>query len=309
MAVVLLKDRTQDSIVDPGYAQLSLNLPELGAIPSARLESPERKLRFANLLRRAATEPGAMEQSLRVWNGGSSLAADSVRGIATSILAGCRGERPGAMVVTSVAPGEGKTTVATNLAVAFAAMNLNVLLIDGDLRKSRVHAIFRVPNDCAFDAVLCGEARFEDAVRPTAIERLSILPAGGAACDPTTLLQFNVLRAIFQQASEKFDVVLIDAPPMSYLPDARIMAQCGARVVVVVRAGQTSAAALTAACLRLEDDHADVLGIVLNDWDPTVSQSILYRAHRTYYLGLPSGTPPSADRTQTPSDDRSKVGR
>ena len=160
---VVMRERADRSIQAPGEAGLSLSVPELGVIPSldaerSRFFAYHRKGRAINGLELSTNEPipagriGHLETN-------PSVLADCFRAAATSTLyAGENGDRPRVIALTSAYPGEGKTTVASNLALAFAEIGWRVLLIDGDLRKGRLHDIFKVSNAWGLSDLLAGEA-------------------------------------------------------------------------------------------------------------------------------------------------------
>ena len=191
---------------------------------------------------------------------------------ATSILyAGENGDRPRVIVLTSANPGEGKTTVASNLALAFAEIGRPVLLIDGDLRKGRLHEIFQVSNAWGFSDLLAGEKPPEGNAKvyfETCYERVYLLPAGSTPFSIAGLLHSPRTLEFLNRMREEFHTVIIDTPPMLQMPDARVLGKLADAVVLVVRSAQTTRDEASAAALRLTEDGTRVLGSILNEWDP-----------------------------------------
>lgn len=259
----------------PGDAA-DLYVPELGAIPSARLD---RTLSGAGLW---PLRLGARHEPLELvtWREERSLLSESFRATLASILFrvsnghSSSGDCPSAgrtFVFTSVEPVEGKTTVATNLAIALSETGKKVLLIDADLRRPRIHSVFDLCNDWGLTDLLSGEppgpnAPLDALARATQIPNLWVLPSGPGAAVISRLLYSPSLPRLFEQLHSQFDLVLIDSPPLAYYSDARVFGHLSDGVVLVVRANRTARETLRAACLRLMQDGIPILGTVLNDW-------------------------------------------
>ena len=157
IAFAVLRERANRTLQDPGDAAYYLGIPELGVIPVGTHANPGAAAWSCGLAARAASRQGRGgsrvhgESADRIemvsWRKKTSLLAESYRTTLTSILFARRGgERPRLLVFTSASPKEGKTTTVCNLGIALAEMNQSVLLIDGDMRKPRLHAVFDVPN-------------------------------------------------------------------------------------------------------------------------------------------------------------------
>jgi capsular exopolysaccharide synthesis family protein len=203
-----------------------------------------------------------------------SAMAEAFRSTMTSLLlSGEGGDPPKVLVFTSASPGEGKTTVVSNLAISLAQINQRVLLIDADMRLPRAHLIFDAPNNFGLSDVLnerkpIEEYLDESLVRKTHIPNLFILPAGPARTNLSRLFHSTRMNELLARFRDMFDVVLIDTAPVLVVPDSRILARRADAVVLVVRAHQTHQAAAFAASNRFASDGTRVLGTILNDWDP-----------------------------------------
>jgi capsular exopolysaccharide synthesis family protein len=264
----VISERSNQNLRHPGEAMMRLGVPELAVIPS--LQQGIRN--FAPLrLRDAISEDG---NGLQVFQNTDFDAyaptTDGFRTILTSILlSNSAGKHPRSIVVTSGSPQEGKTTVASNMALACARAGKRVLLIDGDLRSPQMHKLFGVSNEMGLGGVLqsgCGEEAAQLAVVQTTIAHLSILPAGSFSEAPADLLFQPQLPGLLRAYRKAFDIVLIDSPPILRVPDARLLSRCTDGVIMVARSNRTNRNALVMACHRLSMDRSRVLGVVLNDW-------------------------------------------
>ncbi|MBZ5586325.1 MAG: polysaccharide biosynthesis tyrosine autokinase [Acidobacteriia bacterium] len=298
---IVMRERADRSIQAPGEASLYLDVPELGVIPSA---NAERSRSFTWYRQARAAETKKTEREIRnspvelvTWQKGPSMLAESFRSTLASILyAGENGSRPRVIALTSASPREGKTTVASNLALALAEIGRRVLLIDGDLRKPRLHEIFKVPNAWGLSDLLNGTKPPEGSeamVAGTGCRDLYVLPAGSVASSISNLLHSPRALELLQRMRQEFDMVIIDTPPMLHLPDARVLGRLADGVILVVRSARTTKETAAAAGQRLAEDGTRVLGTVLNEWDPRKTRHGRYEyGYRPYYY---QGIEPGGD--------------
>lgn len=295
IAFVVVQERADRSIQGPGDTSLYLDVPELGAIPSARAGLNRLPAYYQNgkALENKKSQNGKQSQvELITSSTKPSLIADSFRATITSILySGENGDRPRVIVITSANPGEGKTTVASNLALALAEIGpsvlmQSVLLIDGDLRRPRLHEIFGVPNRWGLTELLEGKTPpngCEGMVYKTGFKNLNLLPAGSSTVNVAALLHSPRAQELLKRMREEFHTVIIDTPPMMHMPDARILGRFADGVVLVVRSAHTMRDAAAAANQRLTDDGTRVLGTILNQWDPRKTNDYNYSYGYKYY--------------------------
>jgi polysaccharide biosynthesis transport protein len=171
------------------------------------------------------------------------------------------------IVVASCVPGEGKSTVAANLALTMVKQGLKVLLVDGDMRRPIQHRIWEVPQLIGLSDVIVSQADFSKAVHQK-MEGLSILTAGVAPPNPGALLDSKKMESLLKQFSEKFDFVIIDTPPLLSANDPRILGRMADGLILVTRPGVVNsddAAAAKELLTQLEDK---VLGMVVNGVTP-----------------------------------------
>lgn len=291
---VLVTERS-DKVRQPGEIRI-LDIPELGVIPSATVAHALDYHGDALVKARPGNEVGLVTR-----DHSTSILSEAFRGALTSILFGVdhrRDARPHAsrasgrvLVVTSVDMMEGKTTILTNLGVVAAERRQRVLLIDADLRRPRLHDIFKIPNERGLTDILlrshapgaADNLPIEAFVRPTATFGLSILPSGPVDAASTTLLHSSDLHALLQRCRKDFDLVLIDTPPLMLYADGRILGRLSDGVVMVVRANTRSHDEVKTACERLRQDQIPVLGSILNDWRMGPQHTRAYGRYRDHY--------------------------
>jgi succinoglycan biosynthesis transport protein ExoP len=288
IAFILVQEHFDETIQGPGDTTIYLDVPELGAIPSA---SAAKSSLFAYYQNEKSPEgkksdngtPSLVE--LVTSNNDSSFLADSFRATLASILyVGENQDRPRVIVITSANPGEGKTTVASNLALALAEIDQSipsqpVLLIDGDLRRARLHEIFAVSNSWGLADLLVGKTPpigVEGMVFKTSFKNLCVLPSGSLTSNSSGLLYSPRVVALLIRMREEFHTVIIDTPPMLHMPEARILGRLADGVILVVRSTETMRNAAVAAKQRLTQDGTRVLGTILNQWDPRKTTNYSY---------------------------------
>lgn len=206
----------------------------------------------------------------------------------TSILYAGRKRSSQVLIIASPGAGEGKTTVISNLALAYAETKRSVLLIDCDTRKPKLHRIFDIPNDTGLLDLLAEREPLDASVafrhwRNTRFPGVCLLPSGQEGEGSQALLHSQRLDELIELARRQFNVVLIDTPPMMHLADARIVSSLVDGVVLVVRSGQTSRESLVSVNRRLAEDGINVFGVVLNDWNPQAAGYYGYEGYADYY--------------------------
>lgn len=168
------------------------------------------------------------------------------------------------IVITSSGPGEGKTTTITNLAITMAQSNKKVLLIDADLRKPQVHKRFEINNQRGLTNVLAQHIPLEDAVQRTSLEGLDILTSGPKPPNPSEILGSNSMKEFIKEAVEKYDRVMIDAPPVGVVTDPAILSTIADGTILVVSSGKTYIEEAQRAKQLLQNVNANILGVVMN---------------------------------------------
>jgi tyrosine-protein kinase Etk/Wzc len=200
----------------------------------------------------------------------SSAGAEAYRTLRTNLIFSQSVQALRTIVVTSAAPSEGKTTTAANMAVSFAQQGMRVLIVDCDLRRSRLHKMFSIPREPGLTEFVLGQLDQDAVIRETGVTGLYVLPSGQLPPNPSELLGGQKMRVGLAKLSEAFDLVVLDTPPLLAASDAAILATLADGVVMVVRAGVTEIEAGQQAIQQLASVGARVVGAVLNDPDSKV---------------------------------------
>lgn len=283
--IAFLREKMDKSVGSPTHARQLFDLPQLGVIPS--IENPSTRWHLPGLHRPQLPEDGmsmvvadAPSADIRPkGSAGNLLLAESFRVTLASLMRESRGSRrPQVILVTSPGLGEGKTTIASNLGIALAETGRQVLVLDGDFRRPRVHKVFQVANtrgiaDLVTEEVPVASYRTDDLGVRTSVPNLRVLPNGNQAQNIAKALYSSRLRELVQKLRGEFDTILIDAPPMLPVADARVMSAMADGVVLVLRSGVTDKESAAEALDQLRTDRTLVLGTVLNDWKPTKAQA------------------------------------
>lgn len=186
--------------------------------------------------------------------------------------------------VTSSGPGEGKSTVASNLAIAMAQSGQSVLLMDNDLRRSRVHKVFRMhKRPTGVTEILTGTSDIADCLQKTDIENLTILTAGAIPPNPSELLGSKKMQQLVQNLKEQFDIVIADLPPVISVTDALVMSPLVDGFIFVISSGSTDKRAALSAKDLLLNAKANIIGAVLNRAEPQKSYGSYYSHYYYYY--------------------------
>ena len=256
LGFVFVVDFLDSRIKSPAELKATLQLPFLGSIPIT------------------ATDHG----DLLVNNGVPAPFAEALRTVRSNVLFSSTAIEPRTVVVTSTAPGEGKTLVASNLALSLAMAGQRVLLVDADMRQPRLHELFRVPQQPGLSNVITGRTKPSEAIRKTGTERLWILPAGQLPPNPQELLGSAAFTEMLNAFGGSFDWVILDSPPVTGITDAAVVGHAASGVLFVVGAEMTTRASARAALEQLDAARVRYVGAVLNRMDPD-GHPYYYYAH------------------------------
>jgi polysaccharide biosynthesis transport protein len=257
-----------------------LALPVLGGVPSisdrSRLllangehsaaweDQFEMTMRFKSRAERAAARR-LMERGQIMLLQPQSDAAEAYRKIRTAIFFGLSRRPAKTLLITSPSMADGKSTLASNLAIGMAQAGRRVLLIDADLRAPRQHLIFPLNDGPGLTAVMLGKAKLGDTIQRTTIEGLDIVPCGETPANPAELIESPVTVELLKAAASAYDQVIIDSPPLLPVSDARTLAGLCQATIMVLRAGKSTRRTADDALDSLASVGAPVLGIVVND--------------------------------------------
>jgi receptor protein-tyrosine kinase len=199
-----------------------------------------------------------------IFDAPHSIMADSFRQMRTKLQHTASLDTTRSIMVTSPSPGDGKTTVACNLAAGLALNGRRILLVDANFRRPEVNKVFGLSNEQGFSDVLNAVAAFDEVIQETQVPNLAVMSAGPKPMNPTELFESQLLVDFIERALEEFDHVIFDTGPLMVVAEAQAMAPRVDGVISVVRAKTNNRGLLQ----RMRDDlrrvKAEHLGVVLN---------------------------------------------
>jgi len=259
VGLAFLLDFLDDSVKSLDDIDRYIHLPALALIPAARGERG----------RLASAEPGNAQTAstaLTLVNDVRSPMAEAYRHLRTSLLLSSAGNPPKTILVTSSQPSEGKTTTAVNTAFMLAQTGAQVLIIDCDLRRPRLHANFNLSNTRGLTNFLSGECPIDDVLQSyDRIPNLKLLTSGPVPPNPAELLGSEEMRNLLKSLSERFTHIIVDSPPAISFTDASILSAFVDGVILVIHGGRSSRAVVRRAKQQLQDVGANIFGVVLNN--------------------------------------------
>jgi len=196
------------------------------------------------------------------------LAMEALRSSITPLRIAMSKAANNIVMVAGVAPSAGKSFVTANLAVQLAQAGLKVVTVDADLRRGKLVTCFGLQTTSGLSDVLSGKTELDSVLADSRIPNLTLLPSGTPTNKSTIMLQSEAFTRLAARLSERFDLVLVDVPPVLALTDASIVGRLAGTTLLVLRFGAHSATEITACREKLEMVEAKIFGVVLNDVDP-----------------------------------------
>lgn len=167
------------------------------------------------------------------------------------------------VAVTSSNAGEGKSTVSINLALTMATAKVKILLIDADLRRPSIHKKLKIDNSTGLSRFIVGFETMSDALKREVFPNLDVMTSGPVPPNPSELLGSENMRIFLQKASDYYDYIIIDTPPVNIVTDVAVMADCISGVLLVTSYGNTTFEDVKKANITLEKVNAKLLGMVV----------------------------------------------
>ncbi|MEP6901258.1 MAG: polysaccharide biosynthesis tyrosine autokinase [Actinomycetota bacterium] len=258
IGLAFLLDYLDDSIRTSDDVGRHLGLPTLALIPH-QVNSEKRKLTLA------AKNGGGTSMALVALEDTRSAMAEAYRHLRTSLLFSSAGKPPQTILVTSSQPSEGKTTTAINTAITLAQSGADVVIIDCDLRRPRLHSHFELDNTAGLTNYLSGEKNTDLLMKPfPGLPKLKVITSGPIPPNPAELLSSNEMKNLLQFLRGNFKHVIIDSPPAISFTDAAILSTLVDGVVLVAMAGKSSIHLMRRFKQRLSNIGARIYGVVLN---------------------------------------------
>lgn len=258
LGLALAFEMTDKSFRSPAEIRKRLGLPVVGHIPPIRIDLPTDNPALKGI--EPDIEPVVVSH-LRP----KSIEAEAYRGVRTQLYFSTQGAGHQVIQVTSPNPGDGKSTLAANLAVSIAQSGKRVVLIDCDFRKPRVHKIFHIEKpDVGLASVISGDTDLGAAIRTSVVENLSILPCGPRPQNPAELLTSPEFQEVLDKLRAQFDFVIIDTPPVLAVSDPAVVAPRVDGVLLVFRMTKKARPTAERAREQLAALGANVLGVIVN---------------------------------------------
>jgi capsular exopolysaccharide synthesis family protein len=277
------------SLKTPDDVRRALHLPTLGVVPdfaALSLGYGRRALTLPTV--NAGGELAAPKGEIVGLLHDHSVPAEAYRSIRTSILFCNPAQPPRSLLITSSQPGEGKTATTVNLAISLAQLGNRVIVVDADLRQPRCHRALGIPLGRGLTEVLRDGVPLDDVIQQLSLDgnaairaeangtALNFLQSGAPPAHPSELLASARMRETLQLLLDRYDMVLVDSPPVFPITDAAILAAKVDGVVLVVRGQRTERQITREALERLRFMNATVVGVVLNAVDPGSSDYYRY---------------------------------
>jgi len=283
-------DRLDDSVKSPDELRDQMELPMLGLIPAIRADRGARRGADSTVGR------------LITHADPRSPVAEAYRSMRTNLAFARAQQSPQAIVVASPGPSDGKSTTVANLAITFAQQGQRTLLIDADLRRAVLDKAFNAARSPGLTELIIGESTFDDVVNDTEVPNLSLIASGRFPPNPAELLGSARMQEVLHEAKARFDVVLLDSPPLLAVTDAAVLATMVDGVVLVIRTERTKRDAVRRALGHVRSVRGRLLGAVLNDVD--LRSGAYYGSYGHYYYSYYGG-----DRRTNTRDARGAVKR
>ncbi len=269
--VVYVLERLDDTVKSPDDMKELTGLPTLGSV-------------FRWPVSDGSAIPLIVDESQQ-----TSL-AESFKFLAASLEFSAAGaEEFKSLLLTSPSPSEGKTTVATNLAITLARQGRSVTLVDADLRKPQLHRVFGVTNTLGLSNLLLGNGSLEQVVTPTQVSGLKVVTSGPLPPDPAQLLRLPRTLEAIAALENNCDLVIFDTPPMLAVADTLVMAGMVDGAIVVVDTLRTSREAVIQAVATLQQTPVAMLGSILNKIAPRGRGRYYYHYSYQYQYYSASG--------------------
>jgi succinoglycan biosynthesis transport protein ExoP len=290
IAAAFLQEHLDNTLKSSEDIERFLQIPSLGAVPAMELSANPRRLhgfqtgapvldaekangtnghngRNGNNGTKNGTRVAPTWNRIEVQDGGGhphGALAEAFHGLRTSVLLSTAKRPPATLLVTSAQQGEGKTTVAANLAASLAQLGDSVLLIDADLRRPSLQKFFQVSRSTGLVNYLTGDCDWRSLVWQAAPIGVSVLFCGPVPPNPADLLSSEYMRSLIREASKEYKFVVLDSPPLLNLSDSRILATLVDGVILVVGGGTTPRELVQRAYLSAVDAGSHVIGATIN---------------------------------------------
>jgi len=267
IALSFFLEYLDNTIKLPDEIRSYLKIPYLGVIPT-----------FA-----ASESQDGIPGELITVHSPKSSASEAYKGIRTGVLFSSAEHTPQVILVSSAGPDEGKTISASNLAVTMAQAGSRVLLLDCDMRRPKIHNIFKVRRDNGVSNILVKADDHRDTISTTPVTNLHVMPSGHIPPNPSEILSSKRMAELLGTLRNEYSQIIIDSPPLTAVTDSIVMAPMTDGVIIVIRAGDTPKQVVKNGLAQLKSVNAHVLGAVLNAVNTGRDSYYDYQYYYYYY--------------------------
>lgn len=261
-----------NTIKTPEELKQYIKIPYLGPVP------------FISGQEAGENPEGKRMLELMTFHSPKSVASEAYRGIRTGILFSSAELEPRVILITSAAPNEGKTISTTNLAITMAQSGNRVIMLDCDLRRPKLHRIFKAPSDKGITNLIVGNTEIKEAIFSTHVPGLDVIPCGPIPPNPSEILGSRKMHKLLEALKKNYRRIIIDSPPINVVTDAVVLAKSVDGVVIVIRSNDTPREVVKNGLNQLQAVRANILGAILN-CVPTGRDSYYYYHYYYYYYG------------------------
>lgn len=277
IVLALLQEHMDNTLKSPDDVEQFLQVPALALIP-AQISLERRKNGSGRLPAPSIIEDrenGSLAKPRRGQKkdwvridaeiAQHSALSEAFRGLRTSVLLSTAGRPPRSLTFVSAEPGEGKTTICSNLGICLAQLGKRVLLIDADMRRPSLHRLFKLDANTGVVNYLTGDQAWKSLVQTSSQEGLHCLVCGPVPPNPSELLSSGRMQELIHEALTEYDFLLFDSPPLLSVADGRILSTIVEGTILVVKGGVTPRDLVRHAQLLASDVGAHLIGAVLNN--------------------------------------------
>ncbi|UTZ43484.1 polysaccharide biosynthesis tyrosine autokinase [Vibrio campbellii] len=273
VAFVLVKTAFHRGVTSPD------EIEQTGICVYASVPKSVQQLEVANKLKRKGNE----DLLLLAEENPADLSIESLRGLRTSLHFAMMEAKNNVLMISGPAPSIGKTFVSTNFAAVAAKTGQKVLLVDTDMRKGYLQQCFGLAADNGLSDFLSGKISQDMVIKPTKVENLDVITRGQVPPNPSELLMHPRFAEFVEKASQEYDLVIIDTPPVLAVTDPSIVGAIAGTTLMVARFDQTTSKELEVARSRFEQSGVEVKGVILNAIEKKAASSYGYGYYNYAY--------------------------
>ncbi|WIF77264.1 polysaccharide biosynthesis tyrosine autokinase [Citrobacter braakii] len=256
VAFVLVKAALHRGVENPDDIE-QIGLSVYASVPKSNLQ-----LELSNKLKRHRKQN--QELTLLAESNPADLSVEALRGLRTSLHFAMMEAKNNVLMISGPAPGIGKSFVSTNFSAVAAKTGQKVLLIDADMRKGNLHQPFGLAWENGLSDFLCGKIGLNEAIKTTQVDNLDIMSRGQVPPNPSELLMHPRFKELMEWASELYDLVIVDTPPVLAVTDPSIVGALAGTTLMVARFGMNTVKEIDVARNRFEQSGIEVKGVILN---------------------------------------------